>query len=394
MNHDMAKLAAIALLLCMAVMAGLSLGGIRRMPARQMKLGIRLLRWANAALIGADVGALLLLTYRLALGSGLAGSAVLWCDGLFACDGLLGAVLLFFFPPSLFPEDSGALALIDRVQLRRFTACLWRLLAKFSLCGGWMALLLFADPFRGAPGMARAALCLSAASVIWALWDGRQSIRISYERIEAMVDKQYQAELLNFMQVIRSQRHDFNFHLNAVAGMIQNGRYQDCDQYISEMVRHTERLNDVLPIKNPVISALINTFQELASGKKIDLRAQSSTQLEGLPCTMYEFNSILGNLLQNAIDEVEQKPAGDRWAELLLLKRGRQYIIRVTNPCDRDPSEFENVFNPGYSTKQSHEGIGLATVRKIAAKYGGAVHAEHAPGVVRFIVRLPALSVA
>ncbi len=394
MNHDMAKLAAIALLLCMAVMAGLSLGGIRRMPARQMKLGIRLLRWANAALIGADVGALLLLTYRLALGSGLAGSAVLWCDGLFACGGLLGAVLLFFFPPSLFPEDSGALALIDRVQLRRFTACLWRLLAKFSLCWGWLALLLFADPFRGAPGMARAALCLSAASVIWALWDGRQSIRISYERIEAMVDKQYQAELLNFMQVIRSQRHDFNFHLNAVAGMIQNGRYQDCDQYISEMVRHTERLNDVLPIKNPVISALINTFQELASGKKIDLRAQSSTQLEGLPCTMYEFNSILGNLLQNAIDEVEQKPAGDRWAELLLLKRGRQYIIRVTNPCDRDPSEFENVFNPGYSTKQSHEGIGLATVRKIAAKYGGAVHAEHAPGVVRFIVRLPALSVA
>ena len=391
MDHGTVRLAVTALLLCMAAMAGYSFGGIKKMPARQMERGLRLLRWAVAALIGADVGALLLLGYRTALDSGLTGSAALWRDGLFACGGALGSALLFFFPLSLFPEDTGVLALIDRSQRGRFTACLWRLMVRLALCGGWMALLLWAAPFRGTAAPARAALCLSAVSVLWLLWDGRQSIRISYERIEAVVDKQYQAELLNFMQVIRSQRHDFNFHMNAVAGMIRGGRYQDCDQYISEMVRHTERLNDVLPIQNPVISALINTFQELAAGQKIDLRAQSSTQLEGLPCTIYEFNSILGNLLQNAIDEVEHKPDSDRWVELLLLKRGRQYIVRVTNPCDRDPAEFENVFHPGFSTKQSHEGIGLATVQKIAAKYAGAVHAEHAPGVVRFIVRLPAL---
>ncbi len=390
MEQENMRLTALALMLVAASMAGISLGGIRKMPWRQTQRHVLALRCAVALTIGVDVGALLLFAYQTVSCNILLGKDSLWINGLFAGGCLLLSVLLFLCPVSLYPEDSGALTLTDHMR-QRLTACLWRLLARFFPYGCWLVLLLCVGPLPLSPQMAGLALCIGAAAMLGLLWDGRQTVKIAYERIEALVDKQYQAELLNFMQVIRSQRHDFNFHMQTVAGMIETQHYEECDQYVRDMVRHVEQLNDILPLKDPVISALVNTFREMAAGKNIRLEVQALSQLEGLPCTMYEFNSILGNLLQNAIDETEGKPPEKRWIQLAFLKRSRRHIIKVSNPCDREPAEFGSIFDVGYSTKQSHEGIGLVTVRKLAAKYGGTVYLEHDPGVVHFIVRLPAL---
>ncbi len=74
-----------------------------------------------------------------------------------------------------------------------------------------------------------------------------------------------------------------------------------------------------------------------------------------------------------------------------MLKRGGDHIIKVTNPCSQDAEAFRNCFRPGYTTKQSHEGIGLATVMRIVTRYHGVVFPEFDDGVVSFIVRLAAV---
>lgn len=232
-------------------------------------------------------------------------------------------------------------------------------------------------------------LCLAVVAMLFLFWNGHQSIKTAYERIETLIDKQYQAELLNFMQVIRAQRHDFNIHLQAIAGMIEKGRYADCEAYAWEMVKNAERLNDVLPLDNPIIGAQVNAFQELAAGQHIRLDVQVLNRMEHLPCTIYEANIVLGNLLQNAMDEVENQERDGRWIKLLIMKRSRRHIIKVSNPCNKKPDAYQDVFRMGYSTKQSHEGIGLASVKKVVTKYGGTVYLEHEPGIVHFIVKIP-----
>lgn len=367
--------------LAAAAASGIALGGLRDVPPRQTERKLLLLRWALAAAIGTDVGALLLLARRLAASGG-----ALWQAALAAlCLALTALALLR--PVSLFPEESGALILSDQSQQKRFTLCLLQLTAAFALCGGWLLRLLRAGP--GGEAGALGDLLFAAAAQVCLLWIGRQSIRSAYERIETLVDQQYQAELLNFMQVIRSQRHDFNFHMQAVAGMVESGRYEDCKGYVREMVKNAEKLNDVLPLKNPIISALVNAFQELAAARDIRLEVQVLSQLEDLPCTIYEINSVLGNFLQNTIDELEDKPPEDRWIHLLIMKRSRRYLIKVSNPCARVPEDCERLFRVGFSTKRSHEGIGLVSVRRIAAKYGGAAYLEHDPGVIHFIAKIP-----
>lgn len=379
-------LLSIILTLACAVTTGACLGGLKHLPVGQLGWQFLSLRLLLAGLMGLDVGMLLLLGNQLSL---VLGASALLADGLLVGISGIVILLMLLLPLSLFPAHADTMVPADHTQRSRLTRCLWELCGSFVLFGGYLVFFLHIVVGRVSPTASTVLAALAVATLFELLWRGHQSIKTAYERIEALVDRQYQAELLNFMQVLRSQRHDFNFHMQTIAGMIEAGHYKDCDAYVREMVRHAQRLNDLLPITDPVVGAQINAFQELAATRQIQLQAQALCQLEHLPCTVYEINAVLGNLLQNAVDEVENKEAGERWIQLLILKRSRRYIIKVSNPCSKLPEEYDNIFHMGYSTKQSHEGVGLVTVQKIATKYGGAVYLEHDPGIVHFIVRFP-----
>lgn len=216
-------------------------------------------------------------------------------------------------------------------------------------------------------------------------------ILVSYgmERIEALIDKQYQKEVQAFMEVIRSQRHDFNFHLQAISGLLNNEHYMECKDYVNTMVKDANSMNDVLYLYHPATGAMLNAFRELAARKGIQLKILIYYNLENIPCTVYETNKILGNLIQNAIDEVEQHLNDSAWIEVMILKRSGNSVFRVSNKMYGDKERFANVFNLGYSTKSSHEGIGLNTVKKFAGKYDGTVYTEFEDDIIHFIVQIP-----
>ena len=244
---------------------------------------------------------------------------------------------------------------------------IWYQLAVFEpvLSSGYQAMALFA-----------------AAIVLTLLFALRQLALAAVQRIEAVVDKQYQAELLNLMQIIRSQRHDFNFHIQAISGMIEQGKYAACGDYVRSMVKTTTAMNDMLPLHDPAVSAMINSFREMANQKGFEIQVAISNDLRQIPCTVYEINTIIGNLIQNAIDELEQNKELRPWINILILKRGGSHTIK-------SEEAFRSCFQPGFTTKQAHEGIGLTTVMRIVTKYHGVVFTEFGDGVVSFIVQIP-----
>lgn len=209
------------------------------------------------------------------------------------------------------------------------------------------------------------------------------------EKIETLIDKQYQGEVQAFMEVIRSQRHDFNFHLQAVSGLLNNNKYKECKEYVSSMVKDASSMNDVLPLYHPATGAMLSAFRELASGKGIQLQVLIYYDLKNIPCTVYETNKILGNLIQNAIDEVEEHPDDSKWIEVMILKRSGNSVFRVSNKICGGKDKFSKIFNSGFTTKSSHEGIGLNTVKKFTAKYEGIVYTEFEGDIIHFYVQIP-----
>ncbi len=218
----------------------------------------------------------------------------------------------------------------------------------------------------------------------------RQQVHNLQQKMEQVIDKQYQTELLNFMRIIRSQRHDFNFHIQTIYGMIENGKYEECKEYANSMMSTISSTNNLLPLFHPATSALLNTFQEAALQKGLQLEVEIHDNLQFIASSVFETNTILGNLLQNAIDELELHPEMEsRTIHLLIIKRGRNNIIKVSNQCHLTPEEMSSIFQPGFTTKNSHEGLGLTNALRVAEKYDGTVYPEFDNQTVHFIARIP-----
>lgn len=287
---------------------------------------------------------------------------------------------------AILPETADVVA-GDRSQTWRIYLSSAAMLGMLSFLGLWMWYLTGAfDRLSSADRAVQAVF--STVFVLLVVLGLRRLAYGTAMQIEAVVDQTYQAELLSFMQVIRSQRHDFNFHIQAISGMIERGEYQACDDYIHTMVNTASAMNDMLPLHHPAVSAMLNAFREMAAQKDISFDVSITHDLANIPCTIYEINTVIGNLIQNAVDELEEHRDLERWIKVVIMRRGGNHVIIVTNPCHQDAGAFEHCFRPGYTTKQSHEGIGLATVMRIVSKYHGLVFPEFEEDEISFVVQL------
>lgn len=220
----------------------------------------------------------------------------------------------------------------------------------------------------------------------------RNAINHKHDRIQFFLDKQYQKELLSFYSIIRSQRHDFNFHLTAIYGLIRKSAFTACKEYVEKMVKDAFEINELLPLFHPSIAAMLSTFKELAAKRGVKIQFYIMDDLRTLPCSVYEMNKILGNLIQNALDEYEYTGRGykeDQIIEVEIKRERGNLVISVSNLALLTNDQLSNLFHIGYTTKPAHEGIGLPAIQKIIAKYNGVIYPETEEDLIRFIVRIP-----
>ena len=212
------------------------------------------------------------------------------------------------------------------------------------------------------------------------------------QRLTALIDQDYRGEMQRFMNVIRSQRHDYNFHLQALSGLIGEGDLDECRQYLSDLVRDSASMNTILPIKDPAIAALVFSFRSQAQEEGIELHLDIQNDMSCVMTSVYETNKIIGNLLQNAIDEVGSHEDKSFGIHLYILKRGENCIVHVANKIRprRDVQAYlQDIYKPGHSTKENHEGIGLSSVRNLLERYRGAVYSRLDGDVIHFVAKIP-----
>ena len=217
----------------------------------------------------------------------------------------------------------------------------------------------------------------------------RANIQYKKRLKELLSDSQHQKEILSYYNVIRSQRHDFNFHLNAIYALINDKNYLDCKKYIEDIVKDAGYINELLPLYHPIIGAMLNTFKEVANQNGIQVNYFIYDNLKSMPCSVYEMNKILGNLIQNAIDELKEKNENNPKIDVDISKERGSIIVKVTNSTSLLENEIKNIFKVGYTTKRQHEGLGLPMVQKILNKYNGIIYSEILDKEISFIVRIP-----
>lgn len=227
-------------------------------------------------------------------------------------------------------------------------------------------------------------------------WSGIALMILMYaykkERLVVLSERQYRGEMQNFMNVIRAQRHDYNFHVQTIANLIRKGKIAECEKYMDALEEDTSLMNTMLPIQDPAISAMIHSFQSIAAREGIQLHIDVQNDLAQISTDVYETNKIISNLLQNAIDETASHRDKSYGIRLTILKRGEYCVIRVSNEIgDRLPTaeELGRVYQQGYTTKPGHEGVGLSSVRMLATRCHGTVFTQLEERVIHFVVKIP-----
>jgi|GEM_PF-963420 len=148
---------------------------------------------------------------------------------------------------------------------------------------------------------------------------------------------------------------------------------------------------------NELVRRTVDLCSEQAQAVGVTVTTRLSTGPLRLQCDEERIQSVLVNLVQNAIESVA-------WAANQPLRR--EVVISTEPPAPSGPSfasvfvedsgpgvapdAREHLFEPFYSTKRNGTGLGLATAQRFVAAHGG--HLELLQGTLggaRFVVRLP-----
>ncbi len=193
---------------------------------------------------------------------------------------------------------------------------------------------------------------------------------------------------------IRGQRHDFLNHVQTIYSLITHGKKDDQVRYIKELVEDIYEVNDIIRIGHPAIAALIQSKVAVALQKKIAFTHRFSG-LEGLSLGVKSVDivKIIGNLIDNAFDEVMKLPAEERIVEVNGWSEDNAWCISVANPTAEPISEEkkQRMFQIGYSTKSghTHHGLGLSVVMERIEHYRGNIDVRTGHNEIRFQITIP-----
>lgn len=205
-----------------------------------------------------------------------------------------------------------------------------------------------------------------------------------------------------FAESLRSQTHESANRLHTVVSLIELGKPDEAVRFATAELTSAQRLTDdvVAAVTEPVLAALLLGKITEARERGVALTLTPDSGIDehaaaGLP-EEAELVTILGNLIDNAIDAAADSPESTVW--VTVTSTAGELLLRVADSGPGlDPALREFAFRRGWSTKGGPgldgRGLGLALVGQAVRRNRGGIEVDHdldggASGAV-FTVRLP-----
>ncbi|MGW5088239.1 ATP-binding protein [Streptomyces coelicoflavus] len=197
------------------------------------------------------------------------------------------------------------------------------------------------------------------------------------------------------IDALRAQDHEHANRMHTLLGLLELEMYDDAVEFVGEVVgdhrvtaeQITERIRD------PLVAALLVGKATVAAERGVVLWVSDRTLLPDRLVDPGGLVTIVGNLVDNALDATAGTPHARVEVELRAEGRAATLTVRDTGPgIPADHREL--VFTTGWSTKEPpahrERGIGLPLVRRLAERQGGrATVGEAYGGGAEFVVALP-----
>ncbi|MEU7120529.1 sensor histidine kinase [Streptomyces zaomyceticus] len=197
------------------------------------------------------------------------------------------------------------------------------------------------------------------------------------------------------IDALRAQDHEHANRMHTLLGLLELEMHEEAVEFVTEVVGvHRATAEQVTEkVHDPLLAALLVGKATVAAERGVSLRITPDSLLPDRLVDPRELVTVVGNLVDNALDAAAGTP-GAR-IDVSLRAEGRTAVLRVTDSGPGVPEEHrELIFAEGWSTKAlpSHgkRGLGLALVRRLAERRGGTARVAGGPdGGAEFTVVLP-----
>lgn len=208
---------------------------------------------------------------------------------------------------------------------------------------------------------------------------------LKYADLNLLTQKKQFDTLAAHMGEMRKARHDLRHHLAVVQSYLDHDDKTGLAEYID--IYKGQLPPDVAEYfcANNVVNAVISYYAAQAREAGIEFMTKV-TYPKDCPVSGTDITVLLGNLLENAAEACKRETADRKFIKLRIKLRGQStLLVLVDNTCVSAVSlEGETPL----SSKREGAGIGVASVREIAARYGGTAQFEQCDGVFYASVRL------
>ncbi|MFK3939806.1 sensor histidine kinase [Alkalihalobacillus sp. NPDC078783] len=206
---------------------------------------------------------------------------------------------------------------------------------------------------------------------------------------EKLMQREQEKNANNYLKSIRAQRHDFIYQLNTINSLVYLNKIDDLKVYLSNLTDEFKTTSETLPLHFASVSGLLIQYKQIFKKDGVNLNIVIEDDFSKVPMPIHQFNSIIGNLLQNSYEHVILHENCSKEITIKFM-RDKSLILEVINEVNISTLKLDKLFIDGYSTKKVHKsGIGLNNVMTSLSNYKGMLYPELKHQTLSMFIILP-----
>lgn len=205
------------------------------------------------------------------------------------------------------------------------------------------------------------------------------------------------SQVKRYVDNLRIMRHEQLNRMTTLSGLLHLGHYDEAIRYIQAQSEHAQELLDFISshFNSPTLCGLLLGKAARAREKGVELSFDPACRIDRpLPSLMEsELISIIGNLLDNAIEATQRAELPHEPVEVLIQLNARELMIEVADRGVGIRAEIrERIFERGVTTKtRGDHGMGLYLIERYVTQAGGTIEvSDNTPRGAIFTLFIPA----
>ena len=191
-------------------------------------------------------------------------------------------------------------------------------------------------------------------------------IRKKVAAFETEIIQKYYREVENMYEKMRGWRHDYRHHIQAMKVHASRGEMAEIQRYLDMLDQDLTNVETVIRTGNSAADAVLNSKLSLAGERQIRVRTSVRIPVH-LTTPELDLCTLLGNLLDNAMEACMELPPEKRLIRIYMEMKGNFLYFALTNTAGgRKKNHFR-------TTRGAGRGLGLNRVDAIVKKLGGHV---------------------